>query len=444
LNKKQLNSKVYTICFFISFMNQYCSLKYPQTLQNDFLALYWRHGMTPTCISNLIMVLILPAKYLHTKDDKNLPIDKKIIKKDGAQKYIVYFGGNGQNCIDQAQFIVAINDENNNYNWLFWNYPGVGNSCLPSNSPEDLYRAGYSIVKELIEKGTLPENITLHGWLLGGHVASEVARRLYREGYFVHLTVDRSFSTISVVIPEKIKVELLNTENTLNAVYASSMLGVSALMLTIVGLPCSIINTTTLVLLNALALTGYSIALGIQSVGITVQEMMSQIGFEKMGAYLAMPFLGSGKLVNQTINFMTELLYNVIWWIVGIVSCASLIPMLFAGFGIGVVCGTLLSSQLLWTKSPIVLPMHMMVEAALIVNSCSMNTLNAMNEIIKLNIGDNIHIQNTTDDNIILTKASLCEGMGFFLGANQDQQPLNPKISCEWYDGQHDYLGTPI
>jgi hypothetical protein len=425
-------------------MRQDWSINYPQTLQNDFLALYCRYGMTPTCISAILMGVILPAKGNHQNTDKNLPIDKEIIKKDGAQNYIIFFGGNAQNCIDEASHIFK-NHENNDSNWLFWNYPGVGNSCLPSDSPEDLYRAGYSVVRELmIKEQVLPENITLYGYSLGGNVASEVARRLYREEYFVHLTVDRTFSTISAVIPEKIKDELLNPELRLYSLYGASMLGMSALMLSILGLPGSIINTATLTLMNALAMTGYCIAFVIQSVGIILQEMMSEMGFEKMGAYLALPFIKLGNFVNDIINFIAESLYNVTYWIVGIVSLAAFLPMLFVSVAAGIVCGTLLSVELLWTNRPMVLPISMMIEAALIVNSCSMDTLNAMNEIMKLNTGANIHIKNTQNDDIILTKASLCEGMEFFLGANQDQQPLNSKVTCEWYSGNHIYLGTPI
>ena len=427
-------------------MRQDWSIEHPQTLQNDFLALYCRYGMTPTCVSSVLMHVILPAKMAPRDPGKNLPpIDKKIIKNDGVKQYIVYFGGNGEDCIGREIF-----DENNNI--VLWNYPGVGNSYLPSHSPEDLYRAGYSVVQELmIKEQVLPENITLYGYSLGGNVASEVARRLYREMYFVHLTVDRTFSTISAVIPEEIKFRFLNDQKqcddvfeSLLFIYASSLLGVSALMLSLGGLPSSIINTMTLTLMNALAMTGYCIAFAMQSVGIILQEMMSEMGFEKMGAYLAMPFIELGHHVNQIINLMAESLYKVIWWMVGIVSCVALIPILLAGIGIGLVCGTLLSIQLLGTKSPMVLPMHMMVEAALLVNSCSMNTVNAMNEIIAFDKEANIKIINTNNDFIIPPRASLCEAMGFFLEDKLEQQPLNPQVKCEWHRGDHNYLGKQI
>lgn len=367
--------------------------------------------MTPTSISSILMYIILPAKIdtlMNGKNpDKNVPIDKKITTNEKSKKYIIYFGGSGQDCIKDNFNIQNID----NSSIIFWNYPGVGNSHSPSNSPEDLYRARYSIVKDLIKDKILPENITLHGWLLGGHVASEVARRLCHKNYFVHLESDRTFSTISAAIPEKIKVELFNTEDTLNADYTSSLLGVSALMLTIVGLPNSIINTTTLMLINALALAGYCIAFAIESIGIILQEILSGMGYEEIGAYLAMPFIELGNLVNQTINLIAELIYEGVWSTFGVASFVILLPMLLAGMILGFISGALPSIQLLWTKRPIVLPMHMMVEAALIVKSCSMNTANAIKEIISLN--QTPEIKNTKSDEAIIPSASLYNSIRF-------------------------------
>ena len=413
-------------------MKQDWSLEYPQTLQNDFLALYYRYGMTPTCISSILMHVILPAKIIYVKNGISFPIDKQVIAR-GSAKYIVYFGGNGEDCMALTELQKHVPNRDN-ANLVFWNYPGVGNSGLPSHSSEDLYQAGYSVVKDYIDIGISPDNITLNGWSLGGHVASEVARRLYREGYFVDLYVDRSFSSVSAVIPEVIHAH----SDQDSKILLSSLLSVTALMTMIAGLPGSIINTAAVVLMNAFAMTGFCASFAIQSIGMFLQEMMSAMGFEKFGAYLAMPLMELGNLVNQTMNLIAQALYDSTWWIVGVASVAVLIPLLLASVVTGLLFSALLSLQLLWTDTPILLPMQMLVEGALMVNSCSMDSVSAIQEMVKLNDSTNIHIINTNGDDIIRPNASLCAGLGFFLDNHEEErQSLNLQMNCEWYNGHH-------
>jgi hypothetical protein len=302
-------AKLFFYCFCMMTNN---TLQYPKTLQHDFLALYWRYGMTPSFISSLLMLVILPAKLdkenmkcldkgLH-EDEPDIP---HVLVPKNSDTYTVYFGGNAQDCLNE-EMLKSIKVSSN---CIFWNYPGVKNN-LASHSPEELYKAGYLVVKKLINQGIPAHKIILHGLSLGGNIAAEVARRLYREGNFVNLHVFMSFSTVSWVIPESIR-QKSKSKKTL--IYISSIFSVSAFILMIVGLAASIINTITLILMNTLAMLSYVIAFTIQSPGILLQESMNIIGFEKLGTFLAMPWIELGKLFNQMMNFFAESINDLIW-----------------------------------------------------------------------------------------------------------------------------------
>jgi len=448
-------------------MNPHHSLQLPKNLLHDFLTLSCRYAMTPTCISSLLMYVILPAKILHKDNaillDKGLHEEECVIQqmqvrkvKNNSDKYTVYFGGNGQDCLDEK--MVTSNKIENHY--IYWNYPGVKNN-LASHSPEELYKAGYIVVNQLINQSISPQNIELFGWSLGGNIASEVARRLYRENKFVNLRVLMSFSTISWVIPELLKEKFLKSKDKNQlGIYLSSIFSMSSLILMLAGFPGSIINTITLILMNTLAFLSYCIAFVIQSPGMLLQESMNKIGFEKLGIFLAMPWMELGKLFNQMMNFLAQSIYNITWWIVGIASVLILIPMLLAGLVIGLLVGAFLSLQLLWTDSPCVLPMHTLCDLALKINSCNMDSVDAIQEMLEHKSGD-INIINTDGDNVIYPNASLCTGMRFPLKDKQkslisdpqcemrfpledEQERLISDPQCEWYEGGHNWIGIKL
>lgn len=151
-------------------------------------------------------------------------------------KYVVYFGGNGQDCLN-PDFIhyQLIQDKNRNY--VFWNYPNVISSQGEVKSPKDLIQAGYLQVMRVIEQGISAEDICLNGASLGGGVAIAVARRLYKEGHYVDLEIDRSFASLSLTVSAPIDREL--KEQT----YISMALGFGLIGMTLGALVAGIIAT---------------------------------------------------------------------------------------------------------------------------------------------------------------------------------------------------------
>ncbi len=125
-------------------------------------------------------------------------------------EYEIYFPGANQDAISPYSFIYRCYNitghpsfSSKNRIFVFWNYPGVGENPGDWSSISDLIEAGYQQVKYLIETKKIPiEKIILHGKSLGGGIALAVAKRLYEEGYFVRIELDRSFANFSGVISD--------------------------------------------------------------------------------------------------------------------------------------------------------------------------------------------------------------------------------------------------
>jgi hypothetical protein len=115
--------------------------------------------------------------------------------------------------------------------------------------------------------------------------------------------------------------------------------------------------------------------------------------------------------------------------------------MLLAGLVIGLLLGALLSLQLLWTDSPCILPLHTLCDLALKINSCNMDSVDAIHEMLELNSDPRgtITIINTESDNIIYPNASLCTGMRFPL--EDEEEVLISDAQCEWRKGEHHSIG---
>lgn len=202
--------------------------------QHSFSNLSMHYFMTPTYLSTLLMLEVLPRPIIQ-RFEENEPLQKKIqnilaryrgskeIKDDLKKIEIMYvpntsnptsptqhhrilFCGNAQDAFDAEQIYykyLRFKDDN----LIFWNYPGVDDILECANTPDDLVKAGYQMVKKLIEdKNIAAEHVTLHGHSLGGSVAIHVARKLYEEGCFVNIEIDRTFSRIESVIPETIQI----------------------------------------------------------------------------------------------------------------------------------------------------------------------------------------------------------------------------------------------
>ncbi len=125
------------------------------------------------------------------------------ISVEDVKKYVIFCAGNTMDSMDPLIIkggVSPITGEDKT-KYIFWNYPGVGCSKGSVFHPEDLVEGAYQQVKRLMSDGIAPKDITLHGLSLGGSVAIFAAKRLHNEGIYINLTVDRSFSSISRVLP---------------------------------------------------------------------------------------------------------------------------------------------------------------------------------------------------------------------------------------------------
>lgn len=235
--------------------NQEFPIHVPMDRYYDFLGLGERGFLTLTFLSKLVMLAILPgtkqlerenafeneengflsyrsfpnirsnagyyAKIPATHTLRSLSVDgletleAKQTEQDPNQQYQILYCGNSQDALEWANISSHIRSEPNN-NYIFWNYPGVGFSLGAADSTHKLFKAGYQQAKRLIDQGIPSQNITLHGFSLGGSVATHVARQLHEEGHLVNLKIDRSFARISIVASTWIKNNMGNV-----AVYMS-------------------------------------------------------------------------------------------------------------------------------------------------------------------------------------------------------------------------------
>jgi len=384
----------------------------PNTSDHTFSDLWERGLMTPTYLSSLLMQLILPAQFAvdkrtslhndgktstinHTHTATPLSIDgietlEILQKHNNNQTYEIFCCGNQQDAM-QDGFAAYLAEKQPNKNHILWNYPGVGGSAGHTNSAHDLIEAGYKQAKRLLDQKIPAEKITLHGLSLGGAVATQVAQRLHEEGHLVHLEVDRSFAQIARVLPAKLEKNELDTP-----------------------LFTSVI---------ALSLSGLAL-------GTTLAGLVGSIGV--VLATLATP----------TIKPYIEDTFNVLGSVVGgILAIAGLVVGVLAGLALG----ALLSVQYLWTDEALIVPITCAFSAVLYSTCCEMDSVDAMDHILK---ADNklenctkkqptINVINTVDDEVIEVEASLNVGLGFRPGqASQDDetQPLQPKINSFWFE----------
>lgn len=75
------------------------------------------------------------------------------------------------------------------------NYRGVMESQGSAQSSRDLQRDGEAMIQFLLEQGIPPDNILVHGWSLGGAVATSLVKLYQDKGIQMHLCSDRSFSS---------------------------------------------------------------------------------------------------------------------------------------------------------------------------------------------------------------------------------------------------------
>jgi esterase/lipase len=123
--------------------------------------------------------------------EDGVELDTIKIESPSSNKWIIYFHGNDM-CYEQALEDLKVISQRTGANVYTGNYRGVMRSCGKMARTHDLILDGKALVKQLLEEGVLQENILIHGFSLGGAIATDVAA-LYPK---VHLCNERSFASL--------------------------------------------------------------------------------------------------------------------------------------------------------------------------------------------------------------------------------------------------------
>lgn len=129
--------------------------------------------------------------------------------EEKKQKWIVFFLPNGFLWEQQLHKLIQLSSifkPEDQVNIISYNYRGRGLSTGSPHSEEEILQDGQAIVKDLLQRGILPENILLHGFSLGGGIATYVAARFADEGISLALCNERSFSSIPAVLKNRLPV----------------------------------------------------------------------------------------------------------------------------------------------------------------------------------------------------------------------------------------------
>lgn len=399
-------------------------------------------------------------------------LEAKLKQPNENQQYEIFYPGNGQDGMYYKRIYNRIMTEPNK-NYIYWNYPGVGCSKDGASSAHDLFKAGYQQAKRLIDKGILAKNITLHGFSLGGGVATHVARKLHEEGDLVNLEVDRSFRSLSSVIPLEIK---QNLKHSSYAPLISSTIALAFSGLTLGTTFAGFVSSLGLFTASATADIGYIGAFCIKAVGFFLQDIMTVIGemiaspfsffspsisdeikslFNNIGYYLSYPFNLTAFAINEIFSTMASFIDNAVNLIGSIVGGVIAVVGLVGGSVAGLIFGALFSIQLLWTDKPSMMPMTPAFSAAFYSLCCEMNSVSEMHRLLNVdNKPENstteqpkISVTNVLNDEMINVAASLSIGLGLNPGkASDENRPLKEKITSFWYlyGGHNGELAGPI
>lgn len=118
-------------------------------------------------------------------------------------RWIVYFLPNAAIWEELYLHLVNIRDLTQ-ANVICYNYRGCGKSCGDITSAQDLITDGIDTVRDLLQK-VPPEQILLHGYSLGGAIATQVAAYFATQQHPQKLALcnERSFASLSQVIIEQ-------------------------------------------------------------------------------------------------------------------------------------------------------------------------------------------------------------------------------------------------
>lgn len=185
-------------------------------------------------LGRLVGSLVLPAQDMHRLSISNVGVFNEddltceqhgVITHDGAhldtfevvhksqeslsptqQKYIISLVGNGMRYEDIIGEMKS-DAKALNANVVGFNLRGVGQSTGRTKSKDDLITDGIAQVQRLLDKGVLPQNITLKGHSLGAGVASMVAEHFHKLGQPINVFSSRSFSSITNFVVGHIRLE---------------------------------------------------------------------------------------------------------------------------------------------------------------------------------------------------------------------------------------------
>lgn len=120
------------------------------------------------------------------------------------QRWIVYFLPNAA-TVEMALPVLQELHQTTAANILSCNYPGVGRSTGEVLTEDDLTSYSIEVVRSLLQKGVKPEHIFIHGFSLGGAVATHVTKQLEEEGIQIagHCN-ERSMSSLIDLLNAKV------------------------------------------------------------------------------------------------------------------------------------------------------------------------------------------------------------------------------------------------
>lgn len=312
--------------------------------------------------------------------------------------YIVYCCG-----MEEDALSFDVTSIQPNQSAIIWNYPSQGQSQGHVRSAKDLFKPAFYQVMRLLNKGIPDKNITLHGYSLGGGVATAVARQLHEQGHFVHLKVERSFARFSSVVPA-----LVNKIDVEKAPLVTSIL--------------------------ALAVTGF--ALGIAFAGFV--NALGHLATEAMMTD-SMP----ASIVAETVNVLAS-------FIGGIIALSSLI----LGCVLGTILGILLTVQLLWTNNPFILSVTPAFENILLSFCFEMDSVAELQQLLathdkpehETKEKPTITVINTVDDEVITIAAAFNTKLELEPEDNFQRPSIKDKVTSFWYlkGGHRGTLDGPI
>ena len=463
------------------------SLVFPKEISTVFTRLPERNFLTPTYLSSLVMLPVLPKQFERFITTEFYPLEQENLKeilfrramklwsrldldqnenqlkihfnrqfhdistthsfhvtsedgierlelraKQKSSRYVIYYPPNAQDAMYIESILQQVSDPKfANSNHIFWNYPGVESKKTYSMSVYDLIYSGLKQVLDLLEQEIPIQNITLNARSLGGGIASQVMKYLGRTDYLPNLHVDRSFSSISAIavsIADKIIETIPKKWQPLAIIILSfALLGIST------GLILSgIIATVGVVCSAALALLSYVLAHCIQILRMAVALLPYT---ERAQAFLNQFTLFLHRNVSHFSVWMQNKLFNGLATVVGgITAVAGLI----IGGLLGAFIGSIFSIPILSAyNTEHRLLLNKILKLLVSIAHVELDSATALhNAVMRVENSPSMTSVNTADDAVIPPSAALNTGLKFGPQASENEAdfPLLNKMSFFWYE----------